>query len=297
MKKVIGWFAVIALALNMNAMATPIYTPFVGVDLNGGQGSYGPTQAAQSGEPAGTPAWQGWNVNDGDFFVSPTTVTKSFPTAGVASGSITVSLTGVGTSLSARNRTALGSTEPWADVQRDFVFANRNTAIGLGRHYLEFDVSGLNPNTSYEFTMFGFDPSSAQTGNDRGYMAWGVQNPATYLDNNVGSGQSYQPAVGGTNNPIPTLARAPITGPSPSQSGAGGTFTGGFYFYSGSFIVTSNASGNASVFGWNDANSFSSQTISMANGFQIGATPEPTSIMLLGIGLVAFAAGNRRRVQ
>lgn len=292
MKKTVGWFLVTVLAISTHTLAAPINTPFLGVDINGGQSTYGPTQPVQAGEPA-NPGWQGWNVNDGDFFVSPTTVTKSFPTAGVTSGAVNVSMTGVGVSLTARLR-GMNSTEPWGDMQRDFVIANRNTNIGFGRHYLQFDFSGLDPNTAYEITMFNYDPNSSQTGNDRGYMAWGTQNPATWLDTNVGSGQNYQPAVGGVNNPIPTLARVPDTGPWPSQPGAGGTFAGGFYFYSGSFIVNADGAGKASVYGWADPNSYSSQTGSLVNGFQIGAVPEPASILLIGFGLVAILANRRR---
>lgn len=293
MKKTVGWFLVAALAFSTHALAAPLYSPFLAVDINGGQGVYGPTQPVQAGEPA-NPGWQGWNVNDGDLFGTlPITVTKSFPTAGVASGSVNVSMTAVGVSGTARLR-SMASSEPWGDMQRDFVMTTRNTSGGFGRHYFQFDFSGLDPNKSYEITMFNFDPNSSQTGNDRGYMAWGIQNPATWLDTNVGTGQSYQPAVGGVSNPIPTLARVPDTGPWPSQSGAGGTFSGGFYYYSGSFVVTANGAGAASVYGWSDPNSYNSQTASLVNGFQISPVPEPTAIVLVGLGVVGLVANRRR---
>jgi hypothetical protein len=270
-----------------NAPAAPISTSFLNVDINGGTG---PTQ------PDGTPAWQAFNVPADNAFVwgaSGTTLSNVYAT-GV--GNVTVELTGIGASLNSRNRnnppwendTTTGH-EPLARMYRDFAYATRDSNIGFGRNFVQVHLEGLTAGQQYEITAFSYDQNSA---NNDSYMAWGIQNPAAWLDANVGAGANYQPAVGGVNNPIPTLARNHSTGSWPSSKGG---FEAGTYYYSSSFLVTANGTGELDFYGWADPETYTgTQTISMINGFQIGAVPEPTALLLVGMGLFGLAAARRR---
>lgn len=226
----------------------------------------------------------GWERHD----ITDLDVGLDFSTTSTVGGK-TITINGTGNSMAALDRGNPNNSQPNFDVYQDSTYTTRNPAGGFGRHYLEIIVSGLAGDTDYLVRPFHYDQNNA---GDDGWMAWGTENPAAWLDANVGDGESYQPAEGGTNNPIPTLARGPMTGPWPGnffdEPEAGGLH------YSSAFWLTSTPGGTLTFYGWADADSYSTQDISMINGLQI-TIPEPASMILLGFGGLMLACVVRRR--
>jgi hypothetical protein len=302
----------------MQVVAAPLFTPFLSVDVNGanygGGQTVGPTEAGFlafntfSGfdqlDPAYNPA-EDWGLGG-----PPNGLTKVFATS---EGNITANLIGVGQSLSARNRGA--NTGGMSGLQQDFAFAQRDGAFGYGRNFIKLKLSGLTPNTTYEFTGFAreaaFQGAELADPNAPGqsYQAWsdlyrlgGQDGPAAWLDSHVGTNASYQPVFTdhdndvntppvdtGYKNPIPILDRSQVAGPDAlSQVDT--------FFHSASFFTTSDAAGMVTVYTWSDPNGFGNtvQGASLLNGFQLSPTPEPTSLVLFGLGLVGLAFRRRR---
>lgn len=199
------------------AMADPTFPSFLHVDIDGyaaGQGqSIGPTAAG----------FQGWEMAEG-LFLDPSIDWPSSGAAGLtkvfgtSQGNITANLIGVvpNSSRGARNRGA--NADPNSDLTSDFVFAQRDTAIGFGRNYVKLTLSGLAPNTDYEVTTWARDhfnggADSFQAWTDRDKLG-GLDGPSAWLDANVSPGASYQPSPGGVLNPIPKYARSLVSNPS-----------------------------------------------------------------------------------
>ncbi|GEM_PF-2446756 len=229
--------------LNMPSYAEPINPAFLSVDLNGQNGATG------SG-------WQGWN------FGSPagsagTPVSRAF-------GDYSVKITAIGTSFDSRDRG--GST---AEPLQDFIFAGRDTAIGLGRHYLVFEFTGLNPNAQYELTFLTYDAYHKKTVS---FMAFDTRNPSLYSygngENNYqpvagGINDNYEPGVNGSTNPFygTLLGRSTIWGPSLTS----------IYQYSSSFFAVADSNGKITIYAWNDSDTYvEAQLVSMVNGFELG---------------------------
>ena len=278
-------FAAIALSCTP-AFAALAFAPFLSVDVNGynagGAQTLGPTEAG----------FQGWEMAEG-LFLDPSIDWPSSGAAGLtkvfatSEGNVTANLVGVAPNSVrlARNRGA--NTDALGDVTQDYVAAQRDPAIGFGRNYVKLTLSGLQPLTPYEFTAFARDHFN---GGGDSFEAWtdvnalgGVDGPSAWLDANVGAGASYQPAPGGVNNPIPKLARAPISGPaSPGDA----------YAYAATFLSTTNASGVLQIYGWSDPNASNGvQGAALLNGFQIGGpVPEHSTLALASLcGLLALA--------
>jgi hypothetical protein len=278
----------VALTCVSNAIAAPIAAAFLAVDINGynagGGQSIGPTVAG----------FQGWEMAEG-LFLDPSIdwansgaagLTKVFPTT---EGNITANLVGVGISRGARNRGA--NAGALTDLTQDFVFAQRDGAIAFGRNYDKLTLSGLLPNQLYEFTGWAREPfnggtDSFQAWTDRGQLG-GLDGPDAWMDANVSPGASYQPAAGGANNPIPHYTRTPTSGADSADP----------YAYATTFISSSNASGVMTIYTWADPNSFSGvQGAALLNGFQVGIfVPEPTSVGLCALGLMALTLIRRQR--
>jgi hypothetical protein len=297
--------AVGALVSATSAVAAPLFTPFLSVDINGynagGGQSKGPTQAGYQ-ELEGA---QGLFLDPAiDWGNSGTAgLTKTFSTS---RGNVTANLRGVSTQeLGARNRGGDGTAYPSQGVYQDFVFAQRNFTSGdnFGRNFVRLQLSGLVPNQVYEVTMQAREQAFNQperTGDAAiaSYQAWtdmarlgGLDGPAAWLDANVGAGASYpgitqDPDPGTYKNPIPTLARSPVSGPDNTDP----------YHYAASIFSRADASGRVVVYGWSDPNGLAPevQGASLLNGFQIGVAPEPTSLVLFGLGLVCMADLRRR---
>lgn len=293
-----------SLALVTQALAAPTFLPFLSVDINGynagGGQTLGPTQAG----------YQPWEMAEG-LFLDPAIDWAASGTAGLTKvfstpkGNVTANLTGVGLNRGARNRgtNAGGQTA----LNQDFVFAQRDSAIGFGRNYVRLQLSGLTANQVYELTLFAREPAFNPEGVDplASYQAWttisalgGVDGPAAWLDANVAAGASYQPVSVAPNpntykNPIPTLARSPI-------SGADATSAANIYYHSATIYPKADATGKIVVYGWADPNGFGSnvQGASLLNGFALGngAVPEPATAGLFVVALMGLA-GLRRRVS
>ncbi len=299
--KLIACFLVGMLTVATQVMAAPLYDSFLAVDIDGynagGGQSLGPTQAG----------YAGWEFAQG-LFLDPSIdwgnsgaagLTKAFATS---EGSITANLIGVpgaAGNRAARNRGA--NAGALSDLTQDFAYAERGNNAGFGQHYLKLSLSGLTPGQTYEFTGFSREPFNGGVGEtDASYTAWsdrdtlgGVDGPGPWMDANVGPGALYQPVYGspagpsdGTyKNPIPTLARGRLSGPDSADP----------YAYSVSFYTTASAGGVVTVYAWGDPQSYSgTQTVSLMNGFQLAAIPEPASLALFGFALVGVAI---RRVR
>jgi hypothetical protein len=228
----------------------------------------------------------------------------------------------------ARNRGGDGSAYPLQGALQDFVFAQNNTSFGtngaggaggFGQNYVRLQLSGLVPNQRYQLTMLAREQAFADEAREAGqphasYQAWtdlaalgGLNGPGAWLNANVAPDAVYlgvytdedvdmdpmTPAVEtntGYKNPIPTLARSPISGLDHADNP---------YYYSATFGSVADAGGNLVVYGWSDANKYGGSDIQRAtviNGFEIGIVPEPMAMLLFTIGLVGVG-GLRRRIR
>jgi hypothetical protein len=269
------------------AVAAPDFEAFLSVDINGynagGGQSLGPTEAG----------YQGWEMAEG-LFLDPLIdwgnsgaagLTKVFPTS---EGNITANLRGIvpNSFRGARNRG--DNSDAQGDMTQDFVFSQRGVD-GFGQTYSKLTLSGLVPNQVYEFTGYARDhfnggTDSFQAWSDRDFI--GFDGPGAYMDATTGAGSLYQPAPGGVNNPIPTRRRTPISGPANADP----------YGHAATYRVVANGSGVLELYGWGDPNTYSgTQTAALMNGFQLGIAPEPTSLAMFVVGLLAVMLAGRRR--
>jgi hypothetical protein len=324
--KLYACLAVFALLCATPAVAAPLSTPFLSVDINGynagGGQTIGPTQAG----------FQPWEMVQG-LFLDPSIdwgnsgaagLTKVFATS---EGNITANLRGIAppaSDLGARNRGGDGTAYPLQGALQDFVFAKNNTSFGtngsggmggFGQNYIRLQLSGLVPNQPYEVTMlareqnfaseaqeFGQPQGSAQAWTDIAALG-GLDGPGAWLNANVDPDPAVYLGIytdhdmdpntpdvdTGYKNPIPTLDRSPISGLDHADDP---------YYYSATFRSTADAGGNLVVYGWSDANTYGGNNIqraSLINGFQIGIVPEPATVVLFALGLGMFM-GHRRRV-
>lgn len=291
------------------AMAAPIATPFLSVDVNGynagGGQAKGPTEAGyedfEGGEGLGLDPAVNWGGS------GATGLTNTYSTS---EGDISATIIGTGSSLGARERGANSGGLP--DLLRDFVFSQRDGANAYGRNYIKLQLSGLTPGQKYEVTLHAREQAFDHDGDDdpqTSHQAWtdlaalgGVDGPAAWLDANVGQDASYQPIFvdddmdpntpdvdTGYKNPIPTLARSQVSGPDAlSMSDP--------YFHSASIVSTADGNGDVIVYGWSDPNGFGQtvQGASLLNGFAVGVIPEPTSAVLFVAGLIGITGVRRR---
>jgi hypothetical protein len=270
-------------------IAAPAFTPFLAVDVDGynagGGQSLGPSEAG----------YQGWEAAEG-LFLDPSIdwgnsgaagLTKVFATS---EGNITANMIGVtpNSFRGARNRGA--NSDALGALTQDFVFAQRDAAAGLGQHIIRLSLAGLTPGQQYEVTAFARDhfnggADSFQAWTDRAALG-GLDGPGAWMNANIGPGATYQPAPGGVNNPIPTFARSPLSGPSSADP----------YAYAATFLSAADAGGVLTFYGWADPNSFSGvQSATLLNGFQIAvAVPEPGTLVLVGAGLIGLLIRRRR---
>jgi hypothetical protein len=245
----------------------PVNAPFLQVDLNG---NGGPTQ----------PGFTAWNIAGGN--TPANSINNTFGSVGVT---ITENSSN-GQNAGARNRGTMG-TETWSPLYQDFYYTPHNSSDGFGVDYLSIAFTGLSASTTYEFTFWSFDVNSSANNN---YMAWGTVNPATYYAG-IGYANGYTPqsaqAPGGAQG-------APILG----RSFMGSTYPSNFqnpeYSAAADFFVTTDGSGDATIYGWNDSVTYTGQQASIINGFAI-AIPEPSTLALMGGALVMLGVIRRRK--
>jgi hypothetical protein len=297
-----------ALMAAAQAVAAPIFAPFLSVDINGynadGGQSIGPTEAG----------YQGFEAGQG-IFVAAAARWDNSGAAGLTNvystsqGNITVNMVGVAPSstLLSRNRGANVGGAP--ALTQDFAGAQRGLN-GFGQNYIRLQITGLTPNQNYEFTGWSResafqDPNTVGVQELASYAAWsdiarlgGVDGPGPWMDANVGAQAVYQPiyatagVASGYKNPIPTIGRSPVSGPDSLSASDP-------YYHSATFMTKTDATGKAVVFVWSDPNGYggTSQGASLLNGFQLGVNvPEPATLGLAAVGLCGVA-GLRRRVR
>lgn len=286
------------LATVSHAVAAPIFTPFLSVDVNGynadGGQSKGPTLAG----------FQDFTAAQ-DLFADPSINWGSSGAAGLTNvyGAYTVNIKGIpgaAGNRAARNRGANAGAV--SDLTQDFVYAERGNNAGFGQHWVKITVSGLIPNQGYEMTAYAREPfNGGVDNNNSSWQAWsdrnrlgGLDGPGLWMDANVGVGALYQPTWEATpggptdgiyKNPIPTAVRSRISGPDSADP----------YAYAASLLTKANGSGVIEVYGWGDPQAYSgTQTVSLLNGFQLAQTPEPTSLVLFGLGMMGLTVYRRR---
>jgi hypothetical protein len=313
------------LAVGALVFATQAQAAFLLVDIDTQRGSTsppvpGPTQFGFQSWPivADADPLSGsydpnldWNANGSQALGG---LTKTFATT---LGNITANISGTsynGTAIndnrSGRDRGA--NATPTSNLSRDFVFAqinNQASGASFGRNYVKLVLSGLTPNMNYSFRGWAREPAftstdfTSPTAPSVSFQAWsdlptlgGLDGPAAWQDTNVSPGAAYLPAVGGANDPIPHLGRSQISGP---NSLAEPIMGGNYFYFSSVFLTKSDASGKVTVYTWSDPNDpqiAQTQGASILSGFQLEQhdTPEPASIILMGIGLLGLVAVGRK---
>lgn len=237
---------VTAISLGLSAVAVHAQL-ILSVDVNAGSGSPSPTQSG----------YTNWDISTSNI-AGPFVKTVTGLNPSLTSGSVTATLYSGGTlsgtgNLNARDRstpsTDTGSFT-YSSLYRDFV-----NAAATGPISIEF--SGLNANTTYILTLYGYDNSNSRT--------------LTYAEFTGG-------VVGSASDSVTWAAGATFDGTTPND------------IYAGQLTLTSDSAGTVAV--RISANSGAA----LLNGFQIAAVPEPSAVVLAGVFLVIGVATRRRRL-
>lgn len=265
-KIIVGFAAVSALfALSgTSVLADAINPPFIQVDLNGANG---PTQpgfvnwpfaapgAAQLGTTWTTNFATSLFINSNQYTpTGPVTVTIMATNAEAAYVTNTTWYTNFPAwddqiSPNAYDRGSFSGTTNVALLE-DFLLVYHGTEVGFGEDYFAVTFSGLTPNTNYEVTVWDYDPSDNGTSGLEDRTSWGIVNPDPGGTNNFQPGQST----------IPTLRTVIRGGPYPTR----------FYGNSGSFIITTDGSGSATIYGWEDDTAYTGSQDVPFNAFSLG---------------------------
>ena len=222
------------------------WTPWGGQTNTGGDG----TQLPMTGGSAGGAMLGGY----------PTlTMSKTFTTGAVASGAVTVSLSGSingnqNTSFNSRDRGIPSGNNNFGDLYRDFVFLVKNSNDGLGANRIAVTISGLDPNKTYSFTSFNNDSTAGSA-----QIVYTAVDPQSYAYQDFGTGVLFSPP------PEPLFSNqigAPVT-----IIGSNSLPVSAPYAAASTFKITADNNGSATVYEW--ANNFKGQSQTPINGFQI----------------------------
>ncbi len=137
------------------------------------------------------------------------------------------------------------------NMLNDFVSVLHWALVGFGGDQLVVTFSGLTPNTNYEVTAWCYEPNNSGSGGTQNRVAWSVVDPDT-------NGYEFQPSAN-TNAGI-ILVDVIAGGPAPTT----------FYGNSGSFFITTDGSGSATAYGYEDDINYSGTQYVPFNGFSIG---------------------------
>jgi hypothetical protein len=281
---------------------SPLTNAFLSVDVNGGiiasnDSSTEGWNQSHSAPVLGTDPfgvqWSPWggptntsgdgtqlpNSNGGG--VQASTITKTF-------GAVTATISASGTAsnyaangsgfLNGRDRGTPTGTANDNDLFRDLEFAGGSGSNVQSTNYLQVTLTGLSPNTSYQFAGYSDDPTSGHS------EAWTATPPTSNLQN--GDHLGY--------NPNPTNV---FTAPADEQVI---TWTsGGANPAPAVLTVTTDATGSVSLWTWGGSGTTADQgsSSSYINGFQIAvaSVPEPTSMALLGIASLSLLGRRRNK--
>jgi hypothetical protein len=177
------------------------------------------------------------------------------------------------------------------------------TGKGLGTSYLQLKLTNLLPNTEHIISLWSWERTAVwanPTDNPNSKWGfWGISLPVEWLNANGYSGlngepNGYYPKVGPlpiteSNMPAELLAtgsRIFIQSPDPP---ADDWYLGDNHC--ATLTVYSNASGEITLYGWNDSTDLRGAMHMPLNGFMV--IPEPLTIALLGLGGLAMLRKRR----
>lgn len=186
--KAVVVMSAIATLCGGTVFATPLYTPFLLVDIDGGDAPV--TQAGFQSFPI--PAQSSWNLglSWSQTFDSPANFTSNVFTP----GPISVTIWATNSEAQAATNASWYTNFPYyfpqnapAGLNRtntfptgasnqyllnDFLVVDHYPPVGFGLDYIQVTVSGLVPNTNYEFTAWDYDSAWTNSGYQINQVGW-----------------------------------------------------------------------------------------------------------------------------
>jgi len=193
---------------------------------------------------------------------------------------------------------------------------------GFGMNYLKLTLSGLQPSTTYKFSMWAYEAAGVwvvdTTNPDRKFIAYSLTNPKAWLDahagqyRGIGDGtfdpNGYGPMKGDTypgattDSNMPGVCRNKYTGEGPSlwdlveaRADANSPVADDHLMQRdkncAQFYANTDSEGRIVIYSWMDATDWGNSMHVSLNGLYI--IPEPATIALLGLGGLALIRRKR----